>query len=158
MSHKFYVVRKLKRNVILGLDWLKSRGVHVYHDFSCIRVQETYILLVDDIHIAYLYSIARLKTKVKLSPQTAHICQCKVRKHTTFLPERDYEVPPFKNRSLGNEPGLLKTNSVAKLSKNRVVPLLLINSTNKTLSIKPGKRLLLVSAQLVSLKLLLRVK
>ena len=60
MSHKFYVVQNLNRNVIIGLDWLKSRGVRVYHDLSCIRVHETYIPLVDDIHIA---SIARVKTK-----------------------------------------------------------------------------------------------
>ena len=54
------------------------------------------------------------------------------------MTENDYEVSPFESRSLGSEPGLLITNTVAKLSKNRRVPLLLINTTNKTLSIKPG--------------------
>ena len=61
MSHKFYVIRNLNRNVIIGLDWLKSRGVRVYHDLSSIRVHETYIPLVDDKHIA---SVARVKAKI----------------------------------------------------------------------------------------------
>ena len=135
MSHKFYVVRNLNRNVIIGLDWLKSRGVRVYHDLSCIRVHETYIPLVDDIHVA---SIARIKVKVKIPPQTAHICQCQVRNHPSILTEKDYEVSPYENASLQTEPGLLMTNIVAKLSRNRRIPLLLINTTNKTLSIKRG--------------------
>ena len=131
MSHKFYVVRNLNRNVIIGLDWLKSRGVRVYHDLSCIRVHEIYIPLVDDIHVA---SIARIKVKVKITPQTAHICQCQVRNHPSILTEKDYEVSPYENASLQSEPGLLMTNTVAKLSRNRRIPLLLINTTNKTLS------------------------
>ena len=147
MSRKFYVVQNLNRNVIIGLDWLKSRGVRVYHDLSCIRVHETFIPLVDDIHIA---SIARVKTKVKIPPQTAHICQCKVRNHPAFVTENDYEVTPFESRSLGSEPGLLITNTVAKLSKNRSVPLLLINTTNKTLSIKPGTPIARISPVSVS--------
>ena len=63
MSHKFYVVQNLNRNVIIGLDWLKSRGVRVYHDLSCIRVHETYIPLIDDMHVASIannFSIAYL--------------------------------------------------------------------------------------------------
>ena len=49
MLHKFYVVQNLNRNVIIGLDWLQSRGVRVYHDLACVRVDPTYIPLVDDV-------------------------------------------------------------------------------------------------------------
>ena len=41
MSHKFYVVQNLYRNVKTELDWLKSRGVRVCHNLSCIHVHET---------------------------------------------------------------------------------------------------------------------
>ena len=54
------------------------------------------------------------------------------------MTEKDYEVLPYENGSLQSETGLLMTNTVAKLSKNRRMPLLLINTTNKTLSIKQG--------------------
>ena len=50
MLHKFYVVQNLNRNVIIGLDWLQSHGVRVYHDLGCVRVDQTYIPLVDDVH------------------------------------------------------------------------------------------------------------
>ena len=135
MSHKFYMIRNLNRNVIIGLDWLKSRGVWVYHDLSCIRVHETYIPLVDDKHIA---SVARVKAKIKLPPQTAHICQCQVRKHPEFATGINYEISPFEDGPLGKEPGLLMTNCISKLPDNRRLPMLLINSTNKTITIKRG--------------------
>lgn len=77
MTHKLYIVKNLNRNVILGLDLLQSRGVRVSHDLGCIRVHNVYIPLEDDIHIA---SIIRTRTKIKLPPQTVHICYCQVRK------------------------------------------------------------------------------
>ena len=75
-----------KISTVTELDWLKSRGVRVCHNLSCIHVHETYIRLVDDTHIA---SIGRIKTKVKIPPQTVHVCQCKVRNHLAFLTEKD---------------------------------------------------------------------
>ena len=73
-----------------------------------------------------------------------------MRKHPTFFTERDYEVSTLENQSLGNNLGLLITSSVAKLSKNRIVPLLLIKSTNKTLAIKLGTPIARISSISVS--------
>ena len=127
MLHKFYVVQNLNRNVIIGLDWLQSRGVRVYHDLGCVRVDQTYIPLVDDVHIA---SVARLKNKVTIPPQTAHICQCQVRRHSELPTEQEYAITPFELGQIGNEPGLLMMNSIAKLSGNHRLPVMLVNTTN----------------------------
>ena len=135
MRHKFYVVKNLNRNVILGIDWLQSRGVRVYHDLGCIRVHGTYIPLVDDIHVA---SIIRSNAKVKLLPQTAHVCYCRVRKHPQFQVGDDYEITPLESGYLGNEPGLLLANSVVNLKSNYKIPVMLVNTTCKTLSLKQG--------------------
>ena len=135
MLHKFYVIQNLNRNVIIGLDWLQSRGVRVYHDLGCVRVNQTCITLVDDVHIA---SIARLKNKVTIPPQTAHIRQCQVRRHSELPTEQEYAITPFELGQIGNEPGLLMMNSIAKLSGNHRLPVMLVNTTNKTLSFKSG--------------------
>ena len=112
MTHTFYIVGNLNRNVIVGLDWLQSRGVCVYHDFGCIRVNGTYVPLVEDIHIA---SVARLKHKTKIPSQTGHICQCQIRKHNDLPTTCEYEISPFEIGQIGSEPGLSMMNSVAKL-------------------------------------------
>ncbi len=71
MSHVFYVVRNLNRNIILGQDWLRANGVRVYHDLGCILVSQTYIPMVEDMHVA---SVARATTKNKNSTsKCAHL-------------------------------------------------------------------------------------
>ena len=121
MLHKFYVVQNLNRNVITRLDWLKSHGVRVYHDLGCVRVDQTYIPLVDDVHIA---SVARLKNKVTVPPEPAHICKCQVRRYSELPTEQ--EITPFELGQIGNEPDLLMMNSIAKLSGNHHLPVMLV--------------------------------
>jgi hypothetical protein len=142
ITQKFYVVKNLNRNVILGADWLHLYGVRVYHDLKCIRVKNTYIPLENDMHIG---SLARTRSKVKIPPQTSHICYCKLRKHPNYPEHELYEVISLKSGYLENEPGLLLTNSVIKLSKNRKIPVLLVNTTGKTMAIKPEHLLLSLS-------------
>ena len=53
VSQDFYVVRDLNRNMILGLDWLKSNNVRIYFDLKSLRINgKTYINLEEDIHVA----------------------------------------------------------------------------------------------------------
>ena len=107
----------------------------MYHDLSCIRVHETYIPFIDDIHVA---SIARTRHKVKISPQSAHICQVTVRKHPGFPYKKEYEVSPIETNTLVNEPGLLIPNPIGKSVQNRRIPVMVVNSTNKFISLKKG--------------------
>ena len=39
MSHVFYVVSDMNRNIILGRDWLVQNGVRLYYDLGCLRLE-----------------------------------------------------------------------------------------------------------------------
>ena len=71
MTQKFYIVKDLNRNFILGRDWLTENRVRLYFDLGCLRVGKTYVPLEEDIHIA---SIVRLASTAILKPQTTNIC------------------------------------------------------------------------------------
>ena len=66
-DHEFFVVSEMNRNIILGRDWLKQFGVHMYYDLGCIRVGKSYVKMEEDIHIS---SLIRLKHKAVIKPQT----------------------------------------------------------------------------------------
>ena len=67
MSHSFFIVRDMNRKLILGGDWLQKNGVRLYYDLGCIRVNQTYVPLQEDIHIS---SVVRVHSKTKITPQT----------------------------------------------------------------------------------------
>ena len=67
-----------------------------------------------------------------------HICQCRARS-TPDLPENQlYQIAPTEVGFLNNELGVTVSNSISKLSKNRTVPVMIVNNTNKTYKIKKG--------------------
>ena len=41
MSQDFYVIRDLNRNMILGLDWLKTHNVRIYFDLKALELMES---------------------------------------------------------------------------------------------------------------------
>ena len=41
MSQKFYVTDGLNQNFILGRDWLKEHGIHMYFDLGMLRIGRT---------------------------------------------------------------------------------------------------------------------
>ena len=135
MSHPFYIVRNMNRKLILGRDWLQNNGVRLYFDLGCIRVNQTYIPLQEDLHIS---SIARVHTKTKVKPQTAVICKCKVRNNPGLPTSGSYQISPAEIGFLNYEPGLMVTSSVAKMTGNRFIPVLLVNNTNKTYTVRKG--------------------
>ena len=67
-EHEFFIVPQMNRNIILGRDWLKQFGVHMYYDLGYIRVGKSYIKLEEDLHIS---SIVELATKTQVKPQNA---------------------------------------------------------------------------------------
>ena len=44
----------MNRNIILGRDWLKHFGVHMYYDLGCIKIGKSYVKMEEDIHISLL--------------------------------------------------------------------------------------------------------
>lgn len=125
----------MNRKLILGRDWLLKNGVRLYFDLGCIRVHQTYIPLQEDIHIS---SVVRAQNKIKIRPQTAVICRSKVRKSPDIPVNETYEISPLEIGFLSYEPGLMVSNSIGKVKSNRIIPVLIVNNTNKTFTIKRG--------------------
>ncbi|CAG2214183.1 Retrovirus-related Pol polyprotein from transposon 297 [Mytilus edulis] len=119
MNHTFYVVSDMNRNAILGRDWLVKFGVRVYFDLGCLRINKTYVPLVEDIHIA---SIVRLAQTTVFKPQTSNICYVKGNKNYTFSSSKSFEISPITKGHLSYQPGLMVANSVANINEKRQMP------------------------------------
>lgn len=52
MSHPFYVVRNINQSFIICRNWLVQIGVRLYFDLGSLRIEKTYVPMVEDIHIA----------------------------------------------------------------------------------------------------------
>ena len=133
MSQDLYVIRYLNRNLILGLDWMKQNNVRIYMDLKCLRINgKHYVNLEEDIHIA---STIRMKRTCLIKPQTAMICYGKVRENPDISAGQSYEISQIDRGFIVNQPGLQIINTVATLSKDRSLPLLIVNNTNKFIKI-----------------------
>ena len=133
MSQEFYVITDLNRNLILGLDWLKNNNVRLYFDLKCLRINgKHYVNLEEDIHIA---STVRMKKTYLIKPQTAMICKGKVRENPDLPVEKNYEVCQIDKGFIVNQPGLQIINTVSTLAKDRSLPILVVNNTNKFIKI-----------------------
>jgi len=136
MSHSFYVVSDMNRNVILGHNWLIQNGVRLYFDLSCLRVQNKYIPLQEDIHIA---SVLRLSNKTLLKPQTAYVCWTKARKfHKCYTNSNLYEISAVDTGFISSQSGVMIGNSVVNMSAKNRYPVMIINNTSKTIALKKG--------------------
>ena len=130
---KTSVIRDLNRNLILGLDWLKQNNVRIYFDLKCLRINgKQYVNLEEDIHIA---STVRMKKTCLIKPQTAMICYGKVRENPDLPIGQSYEITQIDKSFLVNQPGLQIINTVSTLAKDRSLPLLIVNNTNKFIKI-----------------------
>ena len=132
MSQDFYVIRDLNRNLILGLDWLKQNNVRIYFDLKCLRINGKHYVNLEDIHIA---STVRMKKTCLIKPQTAMICYGKLRENPDLPVGQSYEITQIDKGFLVNQPGLQIINTVSTLAKDRSLPLLIVNNTNKFIKI-----------------------
>ena len=137
LEQEFFVVTDMNRNVILGQDWLSKHGVRFYHDLKCLRIYNTYVpLTVEDVHIA---SILRNCNKKVLKPQTKNIWWVKARKcHENYSDSSLYEISGVDQGFIGSQPGLMITNTLVKKAKSNKYPVIIVNNTNKTISLKKG--------------------
>ena len=129
VSQDFYVVRDLNRNMILGLDWLKQNNVKMYFDLKRFRINgKAYVNLEEDIHVA---STVRMKYTCSIKRNIACICYVKVRENPDLTSGQSYDISETDRGFIANEPGLKVINTVLCFSKNRTVPLLVVNETNR---------------------------
>ena len=62
----------------------------------------------------------------------------KLKDSTGFPSSQIYSVTATETKFISNEPGLMVSNSVAKLAKNRVLPVMVVNNTNRTIRLSKG--------------------
>lgn len=129
LYQEFYVVRDIQRNVILGQDFLEQNGVRLYFDLGCMRVGKTYVRLERDLHIS---SVVRAQNVVVLKPQSARICYGRVRETPELPSGQQYQILATERGFIPKEPGISVVNAVGHLGKKRIVPILIVNNTNKT--------------------------
>ncbi len=134
LTHKFFVVTEMNRSMILGRDWLTSEGVRLYYDLGCLRVGDTYVPFENDAHIS---SLVRLTKKVVLRPQTTTLCNGRAK---CKGPTRDslVELAAVERGYVASEPGLHVVDAVATVGGRNRLPLMLVNSTNKTFTLRRG--------------------
>ena len=118
---------------MLGRDWMIDNKIRIYYDLGCLRIGNTYVPLLEDLHIS---SNLRLTADIDLKPQTSTIVHAKARNRPNFPVSEIYQVKATEKGIIGQEPGLLVANSVGKLNKSRRIPICLVNNTNKFHRIK----------------------
>ena len=134
-THGFYVSPSINRNFILGRDWLVQNGVRLFFDLGILKFNDTTVPLEEDIHIA---SLVRLGSKTVLKPQSATVCTGRIKDSGEIPSGELYAVSAIEKGFMGNQPGLMVSNSIAKMSKNRRLPILEVNNTNQTVSLSKG--------------------
>ena len=114
LSHTFYIVSNMNRNIILGQDWLIKHGVRLHYDLGCLRVNNTYVPLIEDIHIA---SIVRLKSLLVLKSHNVYICKGRVKNNPQISKQGIYQVSSIEHSFINNDLGLEMTSALIKLDE-----------------------------------------
>ena len=135
LSHSFYVVGNMNRNIILGRDWLVQNGVRLYYDLGCLRIGQMYVPLEEDIHIA---SIVRLHRKTIIKPQTANVCLATIKNNSELNQHKIFQISQIDTGYISSEPGLTLSNAVIKIDKTRQFPIMIVNNTDKTFTLRRG--------------------
>ena len=86
---------------------------------------------------SYLNSLVWVASQKILKPQTATVVWGKFRGQRNLNRRKQFSVTAINTGILALEPGLMVTNTVIKVGKNRF-PFLICNSTNRTLRLKRG--------------------
>lgn len=141
-KHDFFVVDNISRTVILGRDFLTNHGVRLYFDLGVLRIDDVYIPLEQDSHIA---SVVRLEKETLLKPNTAYVIRGQVRSVNGISINKTYKMTPSSYNYIWSEPYLQVFDSVIHLSAARRFPVMLINHSQKTIKLRKGCPLGLLS-------------
>ena len=114
-KHPFNVTEGVSQNVILGRDFLVTNKVKLDFENTQLTIDQQTIRMEDD---AYIASFVRLAQDVVLPPQTAAVCNTRL-KHGG-LEKTVYNISAIKTGFVEREPGLLVTNTIAE-NKNKKI-------------------------------------
>ena len=87
------------------------------------------------IHIA---SPVPLGSKTVLKPQSATVCTGRIKDSGEIPSGELYAVSAMEKVFMGNQAGLMVSNSIAKMPQKSSLPIFVVNSTNQTVSLSKG--------------------
>ena len=131
--HKFFVVKNLNRNIILGRDWLKLNRACIYFDLGALRINNVSVALEEDKHIS---SIVRLDRWVELNSQHMHTCVGKTWNRSGN--QDTYQTEQLTSEYLSNLFCISVAITRVTLNESQKVPLLIMNNTDQTIFLKQG--------------------
>ena len=127
-EYEVFVVQEMKRNIILGRDWLEQFGFCMFYDLGCIGMAQSYDKMEEHIHIS---SLARLTAHTMIRLQTGKFCLCISKGNKKLLNSKFHHAITTEDGTISRESGLLTDNDIVKTSKQSKFPVFLINNTNK---------------------------
>ncbi len=152
IKHMFYVVDNISPSILLGRDFLIQHKVKLDFDKGQFHLQGQVVPLESD---SYLASLVRLTSRKVLKPQTVVMCWGRFRNQKHIHPPTLCTVTGIDTGFMNREPGLMVTNSVTRVRKNKAIPILICNNTNRTFTLEKGNvvaRVEKVSGTINSLK------
>ena len=111
---------------------MQDNGVRLYFDLGCLRIDNCYVPLEEDVHLS---TIARLTRHTVLKPQTAYRLFAQA-KRNCIRSNQNYDFTGISNSFFDNEPGLSVVNAIVKTTRDRKFPILIINNTHKTIRLR----------------------
>ena len=136
-EHEFFIVPQMNRNIILGRDWLKQFGMHMYHDIGCIGVGKSYKTWRRPSY--FFHSQVNHWNCNKTTIWKG--CLCRVKGNEQVLNSKLHQVIAAGNSTPNQEPGLIVVNSIVKVTKQGKFVAFIINNTNKIIKLKQGNKI-----------------
>ena len=127
LSHAFIVADNISRNGILGRDCLKAHGMKLDFENNILEVKGEQVSLEHD---AYLASLVRVTNRRTLRPQTSTLVWGNFKGQKQLNKRKVYSVSAINTGFTSLQPGLMVTNSVARVGKRKRFPFLVCNNTN----------------------------
>ena len=135
LTQVFHVSDQIKTTVILGRDFLCDNNIVIRMGENTFELNGKSIPLA---HINEVTGLIRLTENLQIPPQ--HACGCYGRYHKDFdhSPGSNLMVLQADSGFIVQEPGLMIMNGMTKSTPNRLVPLTIVNTTNKHFSLRKG--------------------
>ena len=137
ISHSFHIVNGINNSMILGMDFICQNNVVL--DFNktghFMKIGHSRVPLTSS---EIIKSIVRLTKDIKLPPNTGCITTAACKKAILEEGQTTGLLTEIESGFISREPGLIVVDSLAQIEHGRRVPISIINSTGKTLSLRRG--------------------
>ena len=125
---------------------MEQNNVRIYMDLKCIRIKgKHYVNLEEDIHIASTVRIKKKTCLIKPNLKLQLYVMVKSEKTQIYIQDNLMKFQKNDKGFIVNQPGLQIIIIVAILSKDRSLPLLIVNNKNKFIKIHRHGLLAIIS-------------